>query len=839
MNNNITKHLWQGEWIDDHELQQRLNELTCLVTPILGTPFPLPYLLDILDRMHQVLVQKGSLYQRLAHQAIQIHATTSVKAQAMLDSIISFISRDNLHRKLTRELGSYNPLVIERPTLGEPALEGWLPLGVLVHIAPTNVFSVPVLCVIEGLLSGNINILKTSASQQQLPQLFFSALLEFDTRSLLKPYIMILEVSSKQRVLLRQIIASADVVSAWGSEEAIESIRQMIPQGTRLVEWGHKISFAYFAAEHLDDSTAMRKVCEDVCLLDQNACSSPQVVFVETEDFERVQVFARRFATQLEQVSRTTPGATPSSAAQAQITTVVSVARSEQALGLTEVSQAEDYTWTVIADSRPALTVSPLFRTVFIKPLTAGQIIQQLHPMKRYLQTVALIAGKQRFITLSQKFFGAGCLRVREAGCMHDGYVGEPHDGVYALPSFMKRVSVLPGSAFADIASFAAFQPPYIPLEIEGAGVMDKTSFQAMPVAPQDAQLTFKSGGSSGKPAYSRFSYEDYEIQMRALAQGLLACGLDPKQNRAINLFAAGHLYGGFLSFFSIMKQLGMAQYPMGIEEDPVAVGRLIVEEKIDTLFTLPTLAMKLFEANDKRFRQSRIIKTIIFGGDHFPAGQRAYLSKRYGVDKIHAVYGSNDAGVLGYQCPECGEGEYHLLSAIQHLEVFAADDNRLLPAGEIGRLVFTSKYRKGQRIIRYDLGDMGFIHPKVCPCLRQDPKFTLTGRSGDIFKAGGPFLSYTSITKHLQTLFDYHGETQIILDSEGQKQKMLLRVEPHIGCDASELVTQLESSYESLRVSTQELGLALTVQMCDKEAFERISHSGKLRHIIDQRITG
>ncbi len=829
------RHLWQGTRISDAELQEHLDTVEQYTTPVLGNPFPLEYLLDLLEQLRSQLLARGPVYAELKRAALLIRGATEVKVEAMLETIISFISRGKLRRKLSRELGTIDPFALQRPVMKEEPFEAWLPLGVLVHVAPTNVFTVGVLCVIEGLLSGNINILKTSASQHQVVQLFFQALLALDSRALLAPYIIVLEVSSRQHDLLARIIKAADVVSAWGSEEAIASLRAMTPRGVRFVEWGHKISFAWFARESLADTRAMRRVCEDICLLDQNACSSPQDVFIESEDFAELKNFAGKFADILARVSQQMPGETPSIAAQAEVSTVVSVARTEEALELTRVFRAEDCSWAVIADRRPGLGVSPLFRTILIKPLPAGRIIETLHPMKRYLQTVALVAPEQRIIPLTRQFFGAGCLRIRRAGHMHDGYAGEPHDGVYALPSFMKRVSLVLGGQMKGIASCNQFEESWQP-ELGNTPLMDKKHFQALEVAPEYADLTFKSGGSSGKTTYSYFTYEDYNIHMQAAARGLFATGLDPATDRAVNMFAAGHLYGGFVSFFTILENLGMPQYPVGLVDELEEVGRLIVEKRINTILTLPTLVMKLFAVNEQLFRQHQVVKKIIFGGDHFPAEQINHLRETFGVEMVRAIYGSNDAGVLGYQCPECAVGEYHLLSELNGLEVFALDRDQPVEDGTSGRLVFTSHHRKGQKILRYDLGDTGFIHKDPCSCGRRDPKFSLMGRSSDAFKAGGPFLNYSRFSRCLEELCNYSGLSQILLTNQGNLQQLVLRVEPDIGQPAADIASLLLRDYEELRVSVEDLGIDFKVELVEGNDFATVPRSGKILHIIDQR---
>jgi phenylacetate-coenzyme A ligase PaaK-like adenylate-forming protein len=263
----------------------------------------------------------------------------------------------------------------------------------------------------------------------------------------------------------------------------------------------------------------------------------------------------------------------------------------------------------------------------------------------------------------------------------------------------------------------------------------------------------------------------------------------------------------------------------------------LIVDKKINTLITAPALIMKLFEENNLLFKEHQPIKKLFFAGDHFAKPQIEYLKKEFGVKLIRAAaYGSNDAGVLGYQCPECKTNEYHLLSELQTLEVFDFHEKKLLEDGELGRLIFSSKHRKGQNILRYDLGDTGFVHKQKCTCGRAEPKFSLLGRSSDSFKAGGPFLNYTKFKHYLEDYFNYADLMQILLSSRGTTQLLILKLLKSITYDAQEIEETLIKNYEELEISTKQLGVEFQVALVDAEEFETIQHSGKLRHIIDKR---
>ena len=96
--------------------------------------------------------------------------------------------------------------------------------------------------------------------------------------------------------------------------------------------------------------------------------------------------------------------------------------------------------------------------------------------------------------------------------------------------------------------------------------------------------MYFRSGGSSGTPALSGFSYRDFQRQMRATADGLFAAGLDPARDRVMNLFFSGGLYGGFFSFAKVLELLDVTHLPMGApaDDDYRDIAQVIIESTRD-----------------------------------------------------------------------------------------------------------------------------------------------------------------------------------------------------------------------------------------------------------------
>ncbi|MDE9500103.1 acyl-CoA reductase, partial [Xenorhabdus bovienii] len=79
------------------------------------------------------------------------HPLFNAKAR---EALIAFCQREVLQTKLERELGQ-NAFSLRRFDYDENRYEAWKPLGLVVHITPSNAELLPFMAVIESLLVGN------------------------------------------------------------------------------------------------------------------------------------------------------------------------------------------------------------------------------------------------------------------------------------------------------------------------------------------------------------------------------------------------------------------------------------------------------------------------------------------------------------------------------------------------------------------------------------------------------------------------------------------------------------------------------------------------------------
>lgn len=831
-------HYWFGCWVPAHQLENLLESLPQHLDTTLPRQFPQQALLQACDQIGRQLQERSGCYDVLLQEACR--TISAQDADPMLQGMAAMLRKDAMQEKLRSELGDDAPGMLKRRYPGRQ-YEAWAPCGCVVHVAPSNVFTAAAMGLVEGLMAGNVNVVKTSARDGMVAALFASALVQEDISGALAAYIAVLRLPSSHQKALQQLFAQADVVSAWGGEKAVAAVRALVPAHARLVTWGHKLSFAYVSAECLAQEGVWAAVARDVCRLDQQACSSPQTVMVET-DAQGLKEVARQLAAQLALVSPSVPRSAPDMAEQAEITTVLSVARAEAALGLTQVIEDEEGQWRIIVDQRPGLRPSPLFRTIWLKPVERSQLAGLLRPMRAWLQTCGLAAERRATAHLSRLLLSAGVSRVTRLGEMVDSYLGAPHDGVYALQQLARRVSVDGGADLAYVGCLDTLTAQ-VPDVIPRVDILDKDGFQALGDSglAQDpkAGLLVRSGGSSGKTAYSSFRWADYHTQMAGTADGLVAAGLVPETDRVMNLFAAGSLYGSFISFWSVLEHLQVMQLPMGMVTEFDHVADQIIEHRANVLLGMTPHLLALFKTQGARLKAWGGVEKVFYGGESMSEAQLQFLMNECGVPLVRsAAYGSNDAGPMGYQCLFSHGGVHHLNSRLQALEIVEMESDAPVQGDAIGRLLLTPKARSAPVIERYEIGDIGRWVHTACACGSQEPRFELMGRMGDVFKAAGPLMNYGYFVKTLSNNYGYAGPVQLHLRAQGVDTLLDIWVDDRWDQQQTAAAqTYFWQDYEPLQtIKSLALPLSLCISVVAEAQFERNAVSGKLRHVCEHR---
>lgn len=306
------------------------------------------------------------------------------------------------------------------------------PLGVLLHIAAGNVDVLPAYSVIEGLLGGNINILKLSMGDSGLSVRLLYELIQIEPA--LADYIYVFDVPSTETETLKQLADLCDGVVVWGGDAAVRTARMMVGTDTKIIAWGHKLSFAYAESDASD--AQLEALAKAVCDSNQLFCSSCQGIFVDTDSKAEQKRFARRFFKAFQKVGKASRPVDYGMKAKNAINLYNEMLERHRTGN--EVLYADGVSVILCGDNDLAL--SYLYRNVWVKRLQLHELYT-LKKYKGYLQTAAVLAvNPEKRAEICAALANIGVVRITSAGNMSRTVCGEAHDGVYALRAYSRIV---------------------------------------------------------------------------------------------------------------------------------------------------------------------------------------------------------------------------------------------------------------------------------------------------------------------------------------------------------------------------------------------------------------
>jgi hypothetical protein len=185
-----------------------------------------------------------------------------------------------------------------------------LPQGVACHWIAGNVPLLGLFSWALSALAGNVNVVRTSsrAGDFMTPVMQLLAQISEEGRALADDT-MVLSFPREDEASHRAMSAAANVRIAWGGQEAVESVMALPARwDCETVVLGPRMSLAVVDPTLASDRILSR-LASDVAYFDQQACSSPQWIFVkgdrEAEAFQSwVDRFGRAFGAQAQGLGR-------------------------------------------------------------------------------------------------------------------------------------------------------------------------------------------------------------------------------------------------------------------------------------------------------------------------------------------------------------------------------------------------------------------------------------------------------------------------------------------------------------------------------------------------------
>jgi len=251
----------------------------------------------------------------------------------------------------------------------------------LLHVVAGNTPIAGLQSLVRGLLIGSQNLVKLPSSGLPKIQEFVATL---------APEIRQLVTLSSE--LDEEWMRRADAIIVFGGDSTVEHFRRLANGNQRFVAHGHAISFGIVFSDA--DQTAADRAARDIGLYDQQGCLSPHCLYVDDESLD-ARAFASKLADAMAEYETIDPRSDISAAESTELIALrdnfAFRAATDESVAIWQSSTGSE--WTVIFETDSQFAVSPLNRTIYVKPLPPGGIAGlagELKSVRSYLNSIAV-----------------------------------------------------------------------------------------------------------------------------------------------------------------------------------------------------------------------------------------------------------------------------------------------------------------------------------------------------------------------------------------------------------------------------------------------------------------
>lgn len=820
--------------------------------------YPLSEILSILERVRGKWLDPDYHFRKEALRLLPESTGFSYEMiQLGLDYLCATLNPELLNKKIETELGKL--------TKNNNSISHY-PIGAILHVLSGNVFLVALGSIIEGLLTGNVTILKLSSSETVFTPLFIQSILECDIEGVVSNSIAAVTYSSSQSDVIAEFKNRVDGIVVWGGEEAIRAYRDALPARTKLIIFGPKLSLSVVTGKGLKlwgGELVAERLAKEISIWDQNACTAPQVCYVESK--ENALKLTELLAASLDKESKVLPPGELDMDRGIEIRKLRTIFDIAEAKGEALLRGSKyDLSWTVVMDKDQSLTPSPLHRTIRVVPFTnIDEVLSNMEPLRGYVQTVGVMAAPDEEAVLSEQFASCGVIRIVELGEMAGGEIDDPHDGSYDLPQFVNFVINRFSSTSSDITTInqalqtlirKARNSKFYSERFKGVVIENIDDLEKIPVltredmeknvppygdglstGPYFGGYVSRSGGSTGEPKFSIYDAGDWEAMISHAVGVFYSLGI-AKGDRLANCMMAGDLYGSFVSFDHINVRAGVTTFAFAGSLNPEFFLDVWRKFKINVIQGIPTTIVP-FLRKIKDMDPSFTIEKVIYAGSPMSKSDSDWLMSALQAARVSSVIGANDGGQIAYQCSKLEGRMHHTADDFNYIEI--VDENgRRVPDGEPGQILITSLFKYAFPLIRYAIGDQGRIIPEKCSCGRTARVLEYLGRSDDVICVGLLNLSYRDLCNALSEF--PLSQIQIAAKNNERGEYLVVRLESINGGNGlkdkvySKLLDKVEKLQERLTSGSL---LAVEIEILPPGTIPRNPRSAKIKNIIDERI--
>lgn len=353
-----------------------------------------------------------------------------------------WLRQGTLEPILERELGR-DALIGGWRTDGRARLRAF-PLGTVGHWPAGNIEIQPVLSLTCALLGGNGCLVRVPSGLEQATHQIMERLEAVDPDGVLTERIAFVSFDHSRDDLQTAMARDVDGAMIWGSAEAVSRVRALpFPHWSRVAVFGPRLSVAAMDAEVWNDpverSSWCQRIARDVWQFDQQACSSPQVLFLERGTGGDVSPFVE----ELRQAFETENRAHPRREIHPALTSAICLARAtwllDNVANKAWFSQSPD--WTILLGKETEIPKPTQGRTLTV--LMVDDLQEVIATFDGSVQTLGLAVGSaQKEDALAQAAGRRGVDRIVKLGRMH--VFSSPWDGVDLIRPMVRVVRHVP-----------------------------------------------------------------------------------------------------------------------------------------------------------------------------------------------------------------------------------------------------------------------------------------------------------------------------------------------------------------------------------------------------------
>jgi hypothetical protein len=339
-----------------------------------------------------------------------------------------WLRRGTLEPILSRELGAEFLSGSWRED-GRARLRAF-PVGVVGHWPAGNIEIQPVLSMTCALLGGNSCIVRVPSGLVEPMRPILETLAQADPEGVLLDRIFVASFAHSEIELHEAMAQSVDGAMIWGGEEAVRQVRALpFPHWARVVVFGPRLSVAAMDGATWTDekerSSWCRRIARDVWQFEQQACSSPQTLFLERDGASDATEFAEELKRAFEEENR----AHPRTEIEPSLTSTICRARSSWLLDniANRALFPPSPDWTILLGKGTRIPQPTQGRTLAV--LLADDLAEVVSEFDGSVQTLGLaVKGVEREQSLVESAGRHGVDRIVRLGQMH--VFGSPWDGM-------------------------------------------------------------------------------------------------------------------------------------------------------------------------------------------------------------------------------------------------------------------------------------------------------------------------------------------------------------------------------------------------------------------------